>query len=93
MPTPVWKELERMATDERRELSRMARACLELAEKKCILVESELKADDSLLDLAKKLGGIVATNDSELRKRVSDEGIPVICLRANKRLVLFGEIV
>ncbi len=46
------------------------------------------KADDDLLALAKDLKCVVATFDLELKERLLREGIPVIYLRAGKKLVL-----
>lgn len=44
--------------------------------------------DDDILRAAKELGCSVATLDLELRKKLSEEGITVIYLRAGKKLVL-----
>ncbi len=53
-----------------------------------VFEEYDDEADSDLLALAKELGATVATFDLELKERLLREGIPVIYLRAGKKLVL-----
>lgn len=67
---------------------------LELA-KKCRLIKVELgkkRVNDMIVQKARELGCLVATNDRELIGRLRREGIPVIFLRQRRRLVAEGHI-
>jgi len=46
------------------------------------------RADDEIIEAAKTLKGIVATNDKELKARALKEGLPCIFVREKKYLVL-----
>jgi rRNA-processing protein FCF1 len=48
--------------------------------------------DDQLIRFAKKEGCVVATTDSELKRRLRKSGIPVIFLRQTRHLVIEGLI-
>jgi rRNA-processing protein FCF1 len=50
------------------------------------------KVDDQLLRLAEKNEFIVATTDTELRRRLRKEGLPVIFLRQRRYLAIDGII-
>ncbi len=52
----------------------------------------ELPVDDQLLGHATLVDGVLATNDKELRARARALGIPVLFLRAQKRLALDGTL-
>jgi rRNA-processing protein FCF1 len=76
--------------------SRMFRIALDLS-KRCKVVEIEQSmkdflVDDQLLEYAVSVGGILATNDRELRERAADRGVPVLILRGKKHLELKGSI-
>ena len=66
---------------------------LALAEKITIVDEilvPEEKVDDQLIRVAKREGCVVATTDSELRRRLRRAGLPVIFLRQARYLVIEG---
>jgi len=66
---------------------------LTLAEKITIVDEilvPEEKVDDQLIRIAKREGCVVATTDSELRRRLRRAGLPVIFLRQARYLVIEG---
>jgi rRNA-processing protein FCF1 len=46
--------------------------------------------DQGIADYARKIRGIVVTNDKELKKELKDTEIPVIYLRGNNHLELNG---
>ena len=76
--------------------SRMFKIALDLTER-CRIVEidqsmKELMVDDQLLEYALSVGGVLATNDRELRNRASGKGVPVLMLRGKKHLELKGSI-
>lgn len=76
--------------------SRMFRIALDLTERcKVVDIEQSMKdslVDDQLLEYAVSVGGILATNDKELRERAADRGVPVLILRGKKHLELQGSI-
>ena len=76
--------------------SRMFRIALDLTERcKVVEIEQSMKdslVDDQLLEYAVSVGGILATNDRELRERAADRGVPVLILRGKKHLELQGSI-
>ena len=92
--TPVMKEIERLATRSKEpSVRRKAVFASKLAER-CRRVDfgespSE-KVDDLLIRAAVEMGGIVATDDSGLRRRLRAIGLPVIYSRAKSHLVLEG---
>lgn len=76
--------------------SRMFKVALDLVER-CKIVEvdhsmKESMVDDQLLEYAASVGGVLATNDRELRDRASERGIPILMLRGKKHLELKGAI-
>ena len=42
------------------------------------IINSNKKADESILEVAKKIGAVVATNDKELRKKLKELGIKAL---------------
>ena len=88
----VRAKLERAGKTE----SRLFKVALDLVER-CKVVEldksmKDSKVDDQLLEYAVSVGGVLATNDKELRDRASGQGIPVLMLRGKKHLELKGTI-
>ncbi len=83
----VVKELESFLKGKRRIAASVA---LQVIEKHGISVDGRYcgEADDDIMALAKELGAVVATFDLELKERLLKEGVPVIYLRAGKKLVL-----
>jgi rRNA-processing protein FCF1 len=76
---------------------RMFRIALDLAER-CTLVKMEASkkanpVDDQLLEYTKSVGGVLATNDRELREKAISQGIPVLLLRGKKHLELKGSVI
>ncbi len=49
--------------------------------------------DDQVLEYARLVKGVLATNDRELRKRARKVGVPVLMLRGRKQLALDGGVV
>lgn len=76
--------------------SRKFRIALDLVER-CRVVEldhsmKDTAVDDQLLEYTMSVGGVLATNDRNLRDRASERGIPVLMLRGKKHLELKGTI-
>jgi rRNA-processing protein FCF1 len=76
-------------------LRKQAEMALELAEE-CDLVNVDRKHgetnDDVIIRVAKQMKCLVATNDSELRKRLRNISIPVVYVRQKSRLELEGSL-
>ena len=91
--TGVLKEIESLKKDAgprfQRELS-FARSLTS----KCVVIEDEPRegetVDDSLVRLASSGDYIVATTDTELRKRLRSMGVKVLLLRQRRYLRLMG---
>lgn len=88
IPTPIVRELKLLSDNRRGEKKAKAKASLKLIKKYDAIDVDEMGGDDSILELAKKINGIVVTNDRELRDRLKKMSLSVIFLRAKKKLVM-----
>ncbi len=88
VPTEVIKELELLSRQTASERKQKAAAALKLAKRYKTVETIAKNADDAVIEAAKKTQGLVVTNDTELRKRVNHDSIPVIFLRGKKKLAL-----
>jgi uncharacterized protein len=88
VPSAVIKELEVLSLQTASSRKRIASACLKLAQRYEKVETIAGNADDAVIEAAKKTCGVVVTNDTELRKRLNQDSIPVIFLRGKKRLAL-----
>jgi rRNA-processing protein FCF1 len=88
VPTEVIKELEVLSKQTASERKQKAVASLKLAERYETVETIAGNADDAVIEAAKKMNGVVVTNDMELRKRLNHDSIPVIFLRGKKKLAL-----
>lgn len=79
------KELERIAGSKSK-ASRYAKAALRLV-KRIDVIETGEKGDRAILSLANR-NTIIATNDSELRKKLKKLGAKTIYLRSKKHLAI-----
>ena len=91
----VLEEINKLAETAKGSDKRAFRIALELAEN-CRKVEvrnahSEMTVDDQLIEYTSQAGGVLATNDKDLRARARARGLPVLLLRSKKRLALEGE--
>ena len=66
---------------------KFAGAALSLA-RKYEIIPTVTTGDNSVMELAKKTGGYVLTNDKELRRRLRREKIPIIILRSGTHLAI-----
>jgi rRNA-processing protein FCF1 len=93
--SPVRQEIGRLATEASPQVKRNASYALKLAEK-CKLVEieegPEVLPDDAIVEVARKWGAPVFTNDRQLRKRLRDINVPVIYVRQKSRLDVDGRL-
>jgi rRNA-processing protein FCF1 len=67
--------------------SKHARAALALAAR-YESVATEAVGDDAVIEAALAVGGIVLTNDRELRRRLRELRVPLLFLRSGNHLVL-----
>jgi rRNA-processing protein FCF1 len=88
VPIEVIKELEVLSKQTTSERKRKAIASLKLAERYETVKTIAGNADDAVIEAAEKTHGVVVTNDTELRKRLKQDSIPVIFLRGKKKLSL-----
>lgn len=88
VPSSIIKELDFLSKYGKGDKKTKAKASLKLVEKYETVDVDNKNADDSILDLAKKIDGIVLTNDKELKKRLKQHSLSVIFLRSKKKLML-----
>jgi hypothetical protein len=91
VPNTVIRELNRLQ-DQPGEKGRAARYALERA-KDCEVIDAnsaEGSVDDSILRAAVDNSAIVATADTELRKKLRNAKIPVIFVRGKSKLMIEG---
>ncbi len=92
--SPIRIELEAIAEKGSPKMRKLAHYALQLA-KKCVFSEVEGKIgspDDVIIEMAKKWGCPVFTNDKELKKRLRNISVPVIYVRQKSRLEIDGRI-
>jgi len=81
------REIKSMANRKTKE-GRLAIVALKLIESQKIKIVQSLKkeVDEDLLELSKKEGFIVATNDKDLKEKLKKENVRIICLRNKKKI-------
>jgi rRNA-processing protein FCF1 len=87
LPSPIVEELKFLSNFGNGKKGQNAKAALELL-KRYEIVDEEGNGDDSIINLAKKINGIVVTNDRDLKRRIKELSLKVIYLRGKKKLVL-----
>lgn len=91
VPEVVIGELRNLKENGTPSEKKAAKVAIELASE-AKKIPSEKPADEEILRLAEKENCAVATNDSSLRKRLRNEGVPVIYLRQETHLEVEGSI-
>jgi len=88
VPKAVMEELEGISERRTGKKQRFAKLALEIAGKFKTLWNSNEGApvDDQLIQMAKIGGYVIATSDSQLRRRLRKEGVSIIYLK-NRRLI------
>jgi len=88
-------ELRSLMTKGSPKLRKQAEMALKLAEK-CDLINVDRRRgetnDDVIIRVAKQMKCLVATNDSELKKRLRNISAPVVYVRQKSRLELEGSL-
>lgn len=93
--SPVLRELQGLALSNRPSQRRKAVLALKLIERlgvEVLEVPLEAKVDNSIVKVATAKKWLVATNDRELRRKLREEGIPTVYLRARKHLAIDEEV-
>lgn len=85
IPKSVLEEIKEIKRRGKGKNKRAASVALELTNK-CEIIETNKKGDEAIIELAKNHDSAVATNDSELIKRLKNNNIPVIFLRQQSHL-------
>lgn len=88
IPYMVINELTVLSQQTASQRKQKAAAALRFAKRYETIETVAGNADDAVIEAARKTNGMVATNDTDLRKRLKHESIPVIFLRGKKRLAL-----
>ena len=87
LPRPIVDELKFLSESNDGKKRQKAKAALKLI-KRYEIINEDGTGDDSILNLATKINGVVVTNDHELRRRIKDKSLKVIFLRGKSKLVL-----
>ncbi len=88
VPLSVDKELRLLAQRETGEKKGKVQAALKLIDRYERAGVEALSADDAVVMVALKRKGVAVTNDTKLRRRLRDVGVPVVFLRGKQQLVL-----
>jgi rRNA-processing protein FCF1 len=88
VPAAVIKELKMLSTRGTGEKPRQANAALIYAQRYKTIETQATHADEAVVEAAKIVQGIVFTNDTVLRHRLREGGVPVLLLRGRKKLAL-----
>lgn len=93
VPEPIIGELRLLRLDAKPSFRKEIDFALGLVERCEVMDEDKVAGetvDDFILRIAMKTGYPVATNDSELRRRLREAGVPVIYLRQRAYLEING---
>jgi len=85
VPSAVLGELDALGK-KLRGADKVALAVARALAQRCQAVEAPGSADDVIVELAKKLGADVFTNDAALRKRLKSENIRTVYMRSKHKL-------
>lgn len=93
IPSPVYDELKQVSIGRKVKQARQAKQALKMAKKAKIVqvdVEPCESVDDLIVRLAIDWNCLVATNDSELRKKLKKKKASVMYLRQKSHLMVDG---
>jgi len=91
IPRRILEELEFLSKNGKGKQKNIAKPALELVkQKKYEIFDEDIKGDGDrvVFCLAKRLNGIVVTNDRELRNKIKKASLNVVYLRGKNRLML-----
>jgi rRNA-processing protein FCF1 len=91
VPSTVLVELKTLAFKGQGAVARNAKVALQFAGKRCATEATKLPGDDGLLEVARRLGAAVVSNDKALQQECKTSGLTVVVLREHgRRLALLG---
>jgi hypothetical protein len=93
VPSKIVEELKLLSEKGKGKKKQYAKPAIKLVEKYKIIIDKSEKADDAVLNIAKKLNGVVFSNDKELKKRAKKEKIKTIFIRNKKYLMISEDFV
>ena len=93
IPSKIVEELKFLSEKGKGKKKQYAKPALKLVEKFKIVADKSENADNAVLNIAKKLNGIVFSNDKELKKRAKKEKIKTIFMRNKKYLMISEDFV
>ncbi len=93
VPSKIVEELKLLNEKGKGKKKRFAKPALKLIENYKIIYNKSENADNAVLNIAKKLNGIIFSNDKELKKRAKKEKIKTIFIRNKKYLMISEDLV
>jgi rRNA-processing protein FCF1 len=93
VPSKIVEELKVLSEKGKGKKKQLAKPALKLIENYKIVFDKSEKADDAVLNIAKKLNGVVFSNDKELKDRAKKEKIKTIFMRNKKYLMISEDFV
>jgi len=93
VPSKIVEELKFLCEKGKGKKKQYAKPALKLIENYKIVTDKSENADNAVLNIAKKLNGIVFSNDKELKKRAKKEKIKTIFMRNKKYLMISEDFV
>ncbi len=93
VPSKIVEELKFLSEKGKGKKKQLAKPALLLIENYNIFFDNSKNADDAVLNVAKKLNGVIFSNDKELKKRAKKEKIKTIFMRNKKYLMISEDFV
>jgi rRNA-processing protein FCF1 len=93
VPSKIIEELKFLCEQGKGKQKQYAKPALLLIKNYKIVIDKSEKADDAVLNTAKKLNGVILSNDKELKKRAKKEKIRTIFMRNKKYLMISEDFV
>ena len=93
VPSKIVEELKFLSEKGKGKKKQLAKPALLLIENYNIFFDKSRNADDAVLNVAKKLNGVIFSNDKELKKRAKKEKIKTIFMRNKKYLMISEDFV
>ncbi len=87
VPSSIVQELEGLTKKGNTPEARAARAAMTYL-KRCRVEPTGLPGDDGILEVGRRLGGVVVTNDKKLQREAKRSGLKVAASRGHGRLHL-----
>jgi rRNA-processing protein FCF1 len=93
VPSKIVEELKFLSEKGKGKKKHFAKPALKLIENYKIITDKSKKADDAVLNIAKKLNGVIFSNDKEIKERAKKEKIKTIFMRNKKYLMISEDFV